>query len=127
MSIRETVITCSKLAEKNCANLINGKCLGENRCPVLNCTINKGLRCPYFEESVLPVDQELQEAYLVHVLGQGANHSSKKCKGCNKVFKTDNYRVQYCGDTCKNIAKKNSNRISQRKYVRNEKSAIIQA
>lgn len=127
MSKKETVILCSKLAENNCANFINGRCLGENRCPVFNCTIDKGLRCPYFEESVLPIDKELQENYQVFVLGQGANYSSKKCKGCHRIFKTDNYRLQYCGDTCKSIAKKNSNRISQRKYVKNEKSAIIQA
>lgn len=117
--MKKTVITCSKLAEKNCANLISGKCQGEKRCPVFNCSINKGLRCPYFEESVLPVDGELQEAYSVHVLGQGANYSSKKCKGCNKIFKTDNYRVQYCGDYCKKSAKNKSNRNSRLKqYLR---------
>jgi endogenous inhibitor of DNA gyrase (YacG/DUF329 family) len=122
VNIKETVIACAKLAEKNCANLLNGRCLGENRCPVLNCTINKGLRCPYFEKSVLPIDQEQQENYRVYVLEQGANYSSKKCKGCNKVFKTDNYRVQFCSDICKNIAIRNSKRVSASK---SRKSAMI--
>jgi hypothetical protein len=108
MTIKQTVIQCSKLAESNCANFIKGKCHGEKRCPVFTCTLNKGFRCPYFEESVLPVDSELQEAYTVHVLGQGASCSSKKCKGCGKVFKTDNYRIQYCGDLCRKSARNNT-------------------
>ncbi|MTH53525.1 hypothetical protein GKZ89_08850 [Bacillus mangrovi] len=126
MTMRETAIQCSRLAESNCSNFINGKCQGERSCPVFTSTVNKGLRCPYFEESVLPADSELQEAYSVQVLRQGAKYSSKKCKGCGKIFKTDNYRVKYCGDVCKSISRKNSNRISQRKYAENEKSAIKQ-
>ncbi len=63
--MKTAVIACSKLAEKNCANFINGKCQGEARCHVFNCTINKGLRCPFFEVSVLPVDEALLEAYSV--------------------------------------------------------------
>ncbi|MCT1905264.1 hypothetical protein [Oceanobacillus sojae] len=43
--------------------------------------------------------------------------SSKKCKGCSKIFKTDNYRVQYCSTLCRDTAKRKSNKISQRKYV----------
>ncbi|MFK9120508.1 cysteine-rich VLP protein [Peribacillus frigoritolerans] len=118
---KNTVIACSKLAEKNCANFLNGKCLGENRCPVYNGSISKGLRCPYFEESVLPSDEQLQENYQVHILKQSASYSSKKCKGCNRVFKTDNYRLQYCGDTCKGISNRNNKRLYASK---SRKSAI---
>ncbi|MFF2500179.1 hypothetical protein [Peribacillus sp. NPDC058075] len=118
---KNTVIACSKLAEKNCTNFFNGKCLGEQRCPVVNGSISKGLRCPYFEAAVLPSDEQLQEEYQVQILKQSTSYSSKKCKGCNRIFKTDNYRVQYCGDTCKSISNRNNKRLYATK---SRKSAI---
>jgi hypothetical protein len=110
--LKNTIISCSKLAEKKCANFIDRKCLGENRCPVFNGTINPGFRCTYFEKSVLPDDPQLQETYSIHIVKQDASYSSKRCKGCNKIFKTNNYRLQYCGDGCKDSA----NRKAQIKY-----------
>ncbi|WP_102262853.1 cysteine-rich VLP protein [Mesobacillus jeotgali] len=118
---------CSKLAENNCASFINGKCLGDISCPVFNQVICEGLRCPYFETAVLPADKNLQESYSVEVLKATARHSSKKCKGCGNTFKTDNYRIQYCGDRCRNHGKKKANRIADSKYRQNEKSALIKA
>lgn len=48
--------------------------------------------------------------------------SSKKCRGCKKIFKTDNYRLQYCSDVCKKIAKRDSNRMGKKR-----KTALIKA
>ncbi|KKK37530.1 hypothetical protein WQ57_13920 [Mesobacillus campisalis] len=117
MSFNATLNAFGKLAESNCANLINGRCLGERGCPVVIQALCEGFRCPYFEAAVLPADPELQERYSVHVLKQGrAAQSSKKCKGCSRLFKTGNFRVQYCSDTCRNHGKKKANRISDKKY-----------
>ncbi|MGM0921107.1 MAG: hypothetical protein ACQEWW_07765 [Bacillota bacterium] len=113
MSSKSTLTELSNLAKSSCSNFINGKCMGDRGCPLFNMTVQKGLRCKYFEECVLPINKELQEKYSAEVLGVERTLESKRCKHCKKTFKTGNYRLQYCSDYCKSKAKNKSNRKSR--------------
>lgn len=42
--------------------------------------------------------------------------SSKRCKGCGQIFKTDNLRLRYCSDVCRRIARRKS---EQKSRIRN--------
>ena len=112
----KTVTT--KVQPKDCSNLAkeyNGErnwcLLRDSHCPLLvkHERYNfdkKDLTCDYLDSLNKAEAKEL---------------SSKKCKGCYKTFKTDNYRLHYCSDVCKKIAKRDSNRKG-----RERKSALIQ-
>jgi hypothetical protein len=39
--------------------------------------------------------------------------SSKECKGCKQIFKTDNLRLRYCSDTCRKSARRTTERNSR--------------
>jgi hypothetical protein len=39
--------------------------------------------------------------------------SSKRCKGCNEIFKTDNMRLRFCSDTCRRISRRKSEKKSR--------------
>ena len=39
--------------------------------------------------------------------------SSKECKGCKQVFKTNNLRLRYCSEVCRKAAKRKSERNSR--------------
>jgi hypothetical protein len=39
--------------------------------------------------------------------------SSKRCKGCAQIFKISNLRLQYCSDTCRRIARRNTEKESR--------------
>lgn len=39
--------------------------------------------------------------------------SSKRCAGCNEIFKTPNLRLRYCSDTCRRKARRKSEKTSR--------------
>jgi hypothetical protein len=39
--------------------------------------------------------------------------SSKRCKGCNQLFKTSNLRLRFCSEVCRRIARRKSEKESR--------------
>ncbi|QFY71372.1 hypothetical protein CEQ83_02180 [Priestia megaterium] len=96
---------------KECSNLareFNGEknwcLLKDSHCPLLvkheRYSFNKkNIECDYLNR--------------INGIGEDVGLSSKECRGCKQIFKTDNLRLRYCSNTCRNSAKRKSERESR--------------
>lgn len=74
--------------------------------------------CRYFEEGVLPLDEDLEREYrLERQMGVSKNKAVKtnvKCSRCNSYFKAGSNRQIYC-EKCRKVIKREQARISMQK------------
>ena len=118
-----------QLAQKECANCVNGLCVYEDRpCHVLNAaykTIHDGaVDCDYFLLAVLPLDLELNKTVWHEIYreeGQ-AGEGWKECVRCRKPFIPASNRQRYCA-SCGEAAKQARIREKQRRYRERQKSS----
>lgn len=100
-----------KLITSNCANYIDGNCiLLDIECPLISGGKYRGKKVPvkdcsclYFEKAVLPADKTVEAIYY----GKDSV-LNKTCKGCGKGFNSVSNRAVYCGDTCRNSARRST-------------------
>ena len=112
------------LVKNECAGYLTEQCSIKNYCPskdraCLFFAENQELpRCKYFEEGVLPLDEELERDYLAERnMGMSVNRKAKpkvKCKRCGDVFDANSNRQLYC-EKCKKKIKKEQARLSMEK------------
>jgi hypothetical protein len=102
---------------KECCNLVkefNGEknwcVLKDSHCPLLvtheRYNFNKqDIKCDYLNmlNGIDSKNGVVKEVTL----------SSKECNGCKQIFKTDNLRLRYCSDTCRNSARRKTERNSR--------------
>lgn len=78
-------------------------------------------RCRYFEESVLPMNPELEYQYRQEKIIDkkqelnGNNNLQHKCINCQNTFTRKNKNEKYC-EECKATLKKHHNKVNMRKY-----------
>jgi hypothetical protein len=98
------------LITSSCANYVDGKCLLlDKECPLISGGEYRGNKipasdcsCTYFEKAVLPADTTVQAIYY------GNDTLTKKCKGCGKGFNSVSNRAVYCGDICRQSARRST-------------------
>lgn len=102
-----------KLIENNCANLINGECIyfGLCYCIELDKIRKKDKHCKYYLDSILPLDEELQNKELTEV----KEGYRKRCEKCNCTFISRSRNKKYC-NKCKALKDKENNRKRQSKH-----------
>lgn len=100
-----------QLVTKSCAKFINGKCiLLDRECPLLVGGEYRGKKIPasdcsciYFEKAVLPANKTVEAVYY----GKDTV-LNKVCKACGKGFNSVSNRAVYCGDICRQSARRSS-------------------
>ena len=109
------------LAQKECANYDNGRCLPEDRpCYILSPTyktIHDGaVDCDYFLSAVLPLQPELNAGVWHEMLREEdqVGERWKECIRCLKPFIPGSNRQRYCAE-CGAAAKQAGNREKQRR------------
>jgi len=102
---------------KECCNLVkefNGEknwcVLKDSHCPLLvtheRYNFNKqDIKCDYLN-MLNGIDSK-------NGIAKEITLSSKECNGCKQIFKTDNLRLRYCSDVCRESAKRKSERDSR--------------
>lgn len=81
-------------------------------------------RCKYFEESVLPIDSELEQKYwdkhddVVRTTQKAKPKSRIKCQRCGAIFEANSNRQKYC-DKCKKIIQREQSKNSMKKKRNN--------
>lgn len=109
------------LARKECCNCIDGKCIFQSNCTVINPrypSIHDGaVDCDYFLESVLPLDRDLNRIVWSELLREEGMTSpeEKTCVWCGGTFVPGSSRQQYCPQ-CKPLHEQIRNRNKQRSY-----------
>jgi hypothetical protein len=111
-----------RLTARDCANLAkeyNGESnwclLRDAHCPLIakheRYKFDKAdLRCSWLEGTYIA-----ENKLVVQTTKPSTKESSKKCRGCSEIFKTQNSRLWYCSDACRSIAKRKSERRSRAK------------
>ena len=90
------------LAHKECCNFIDGKCIEDEECAVINPrypTIHDGaVDCDYFLKCVLPIDPELNRIIWSELLREEdvIRPNEKACAWCGGAFVPNSGRQQYC-------------------------------
>ncbi|MEA4987644.1 MAG: hypothetical protein VB095_06255 [Anaerovorax sp.] len=112
------------LIKKECAGYFTEQCSIKNYCPSKDraCLFfedNNGLpRCQYFEEGVLPLEEDLEKDYYeereIHLISNRKAKPKVKCKRCGDVFDANSNRQLYC-EKCKKIIKREQARVSMEK------------
>lgn len=105
------------MAKSDCANYIDGGCIFSGKCSY-DTKQGGNMSCAYFEQSVLPTDKGLESAYnKAHGIGytddvkaKAVNFSYKPCSRCSVTFKPTSRGARYCGDFCKEQARRDSHR-----------------
>lgn len=96
---------------KECSNLAREFNSEKNWC------LLKNSHCPLLvkHERYSFNKQDIECDYLnqINGIGKDVRLSSKECNGCKQIFKTSNLRLRYCSDTCRNSAKRKSERESR--------------
>jgi hypothetical protein len=108
-----------KLIRNSCANYSEGNCLLlDKACPLVSGGTYRGKEiaakdcsCTYFEKAVLPADTTLQAYYY------GQETLNKTCKGCGKKYHSISNRSVYCGDLCRQSARRSTFIKANRKRV----------
>ncbi|MGD7047683.1 hypothetical protein FZC83_05375 [Rossellomorea marisflavi] len=77
------------------------------------------LRCSWLD-GVHIVDNKL----IVQAVKPTVKETSKKCRGCGEIFKTQNNRLWYCSDVCRSIAKRKTERKSKAKAKKQDFSNL---
>jgi hypothetical protein len=110
---KDTHKKVKSLAKNTCANFIGGGCVFGGACDYFT-KYGDNISCDFFEQSVLPTDKSLEQAYKEQ---QGINYVEKSvgsyertCKGCGKVFKTDSKNTLTCSDDCRAALRKETKR-----------------
>jgi hypothetical protein len=100
-----------QLVTSSCANFIDGGCiLLDRECPLISGGEYRGKKipandcsCTYFEKAVLPADKTLEAIYC----GK-ETVLNKVCKSCGKGFNSVSNRAVYCGDLCRQSARRST-------------------
>ncbi|MDD4564243.1 MAG: hypothetical protein PHE79_01960 [Eubacteriales bacterium] len=74
------------------------------------------LRCKYFEEGVLPLEEDLERQYRQeHNMGAAVGRKAKpkvKCERCGELFDANSNRQHYC-EKCQKIVRREQSRERQ--------------
>jgi len=109
------------LAHKECCNYVDGKCVYDHNCYVINPrypTVHDGaIDCDYFLESVLPLEPELKKNVWAELLHDEdmTLPPEKNCARCGQPFVPGSNRQQYCAH-CKPLHDRIRLRDNQRQY-----------
>lgn len=109
------------LAHKECCNYIDGKCIEDGECIVINPrypSIHDGaVTCDYFLECVLPIDPKFARIVWAELLREEdvIRPNERDCTWCGGAFVPNSSRQQYCS-YCKPLHEKLRNRNKQRCY-----------
>ena len=115
------------LAHKECCNYIDGKCVYDHPCTVINPrypSIQDGaIDCDYFLECVLPLDQELRKNVWDELLRDEdmARPLEKNCAWCGQPFVLTSSGQRYCS-RCKPLHEQLRNRDKQRSYYQRKQT-----
>jgi len=75
-------------------------------------------RCKYFEEGVLPLDEDLERQYRIerkmNIVMNIKAKTKVKCERCEESFEANSNRQHYC-EKCRKIVKKEQARLSMEK------------
>lgn len=118
------------LAQKECCNYYDGKCVYDHPCTVINPrypTIQDGaIDCDYFLECVLPIDPALNKSVWAELLREEdmARPLEKNCVSCGQPFLPNSNRQQYC-PACKTLHEKNRLRDNQRQYYHRKQNKNV--
>jgi Cysteine-rich VLP len=109
--VKELEKEIKKLITSSCANYVDGICLLlDKECPLITGGEYRGKQipasdcsCTYFEKAVLPADKTQEAIYYCKdtVL-------NKVCKSCGKGFNSVSNRGVYCGDICRQSARRST-------------------
>lgn len=80
------VLTAAALAEAECANYVQGLCLGSAPCVLM-----EDQRCRYFETAVLPLHPNLRGYELATT-----DPAEKRCAACGEVITAASRHTLYC-------------------------------
>ncbi|MGM8212125.1 hypothetical protein ACLIBH_04930 [Virgibacillus sp. W0430] len=113
-----------KHVKNNCATYAgNGRCLLDKPCPFFDAE-NEGARCSYFENNVIPSDDNLTAKYWAR-FGAAYWNDGDTYKPCNKCGNNFDYgkspKRQYC-DRCRNEQARENRNKRMRKYRRNKQA-----
>src|SRR4051794_4740529 len=97
------------LAKSTCASFIDGGCVFDGQCDYFK-KCGASISCEYFEESVLPGDKALEEAYKeqhgIIYIEKSIGKYDRTCKNCGSEFKTDSRNGLTCSDACRTALRK---------------------
>lgn len=110
-----------KHIESKCATYAgDGCCLLDRQCPFFN-TENEGARCIYYENAVLPEDEQLKGRYWSRFgLAYWSGKDAKVCAECSKAFEPKSNAQKYC-DSCRSIIQQRQKSAQNRRYYRRKK------
>jgi hypothetical protein len=114
------------LAHKECCNCIDGKCIENGACIVINPlypSIHDGVvACDYFLEGVLPIDPVLNRIIWAELLREQdvIRPNERTCAWCGGDFVPNSSRQQYCPH-CKPLHERLHNRNKQRSYYQRKR------
>lgn len=118
------------LANRECCNYIDGKCIEERACTVTNPrypSIHDGaVDCDYFLGCVLPTDSELNQIIWAELLREEdvIRPNEKVCAWCGGAFVPNICRQQYCPH-CKPLHERLRNRNKQRSYYQRKRMKSV--
>lgn len=105
-----------KLIENECATYGGfGNCLLDCVCPFFRDDVELP-RCIYFENSVLPADEELKARYW-NAFGYsewGDGPGVKLCESCRRQFQPRSNRQKYCKSCGEEVRRRQRNKQSRR-------------
>lgn len=110
---KDTHKKVQSLAKGTCANFVDGGCVFGGACDYFT-KYGGSISCDYFEQSVLPADKELEQAYkeqhgIIYV-EKSIGKYERTCKGCDKQFKTDSKNTLTCSNECRSVLRKQTKR-----------------
>ena len=114
------------LAHKECCSYIEGKCIEDGACIVINLrypSIHDGaVDCDYFLECVLPIDPKLARIVRTELLREEdvIRPNERTCAWCGGGFVPNSSRQQYCPH-CKPLHERLRNRNKQRSYYQRKR------
>lgn len=110
---KDTHTKVKSLAKSTCANFVDGRCVFGGACDYFT-KYGGSISCDYFEQSVLPADKELEQAYKeqhgISYVEKAIGKYDRTCKGCDKQFKTDSKNTLTCSNECRSALRKESKR-----------------
>lgn len=110
---KDTHKKVKSLAKNTCANFIDGGCVFGGACDYFK-KHGGSISCDYFEQSVLPNDKDLEQAYLeqhgIIYIEVSVGKYERTCKTCDTQFKTDSRNGLTCSDECRTALRKETKR-----------------
>ena len=110
-----------KHIKDKCANYAgNGQCLYDRPCPFFD-EKNERARCLYYENAVLPENEQIKADYWRRFgLTYWGEKGVKLCAECSKGFEPKSNGQKYC-DSCRDVVKRRQKSAQNRRYYRRNK------